>query len=78
MCAQGAAEARRDGPDPYRGGVTLKEAEGELIRLALERAGGNKSQAARELGISRQTLINRLKEQEEGPSIPGDPPADGG
>jgi len=50
-------------PDPYRGGVTLKEAEGELIRLALERAGGNKSRAARELGISRQTLINRLKEK---------------
>jgi len=48
--------------DPYRSGLTLKEAEAELIRLALERAGGNKTQAARDLGVSRQTLINRLKE----------------
>jgi two-component system response regulator HydG len=48
--------------DPYRSGLTLKEAEMELIRLALERAGGNKTRAARDLGVSRQTLINRLKE----------------
>ena len=48
--------------DPYRSGLTLKEAEAELMKLALERAGGNKTQAARDLGVSRQTLISRLKE----------------
>jgi two-component system response regulator HydG len=50
--------------DPYRSGLTLKEAESELIMLALERTGGNKTQAARDLGVSRQTLINRLKESQ--------------
>jgi two-component system response regulator HydG len=48
--------------DPYRSGLTLREAEGELIRLALQRTGGNKTQAAKDLGVSRQTLINKLKE----------------
>jgi transcriptional regulator with PAS, ATPase and Fis domain len=31
------------------------------MRLALERAGGNKTLAAKNLGVSRQTLINKLK-----------------
>jgi two-component system NtrC family response regulator len=32
-----------------------------LLREALRRSGGNQSQAARLLGISRQTLIYRIK-----------------
>ncbi len=60
-----AAGGGREAADPYRGGVTLREAEAEIIRLALKRAGGNKSQAARDLGISRQTLINKLREPAE-------------
>ena len=35
--------------------------ERELISLALTRAGNNQSAAARELGISRVTLIDKLK-----------------
>jgi transcriptional regulator with PAS, ATPase and Fis domain len=48
-------------PDPGRPGLTLREAENEIIRIVLKRAGGNKTRAAKELGISRQTLINKLK-----------------
>jgi two-component system response regulator HydG len=54
--------AGEEAPDPGRPGLTLREAEDEIIRMVLKRAGGNKTRAAKELGISRQTLINKLKE----------------
>jgi DNA-binding NtrC family response regulator len=41
-------------------GMTLDQWEDEMIREALKRAGGNKSQAARLLGLSRNTLRYRL------------------
>ncbi len=41
-------------------GMTLDQYEEELIREALRRAGGNKSQAARLLGLTRNTLRYRL------------------
>ncbi len=41
-------------------GVTLEEHERQLIREALKRAGGNKSQAARLLGLTRNALRYRL------------------
>ena len=56
---------RKDTPDqPFAGmgGRSLKEMERELIRATLGETGGNKSQTARILGISRQTLINKIKE----------------
>jgi DNA-binding NtrC family response regulator len=40
---------------------TLEEAEYRLIKEALERNGGNYSAAADQLGITRQTLYNKLK-----------------
>ncbi len=43
---------------------TLPGMERELIERALERSGGNVSRAARELGISRDTLRYRLARQE--------------
>lgn len=41
-------------------GLTLEEFEDKLIQEALQRAGGNKSQAARLLGLSRNALRYRL------------------
>jgi DNA-binding NtrC family response regulator len=41
-------------------GVTLEQFEDEIIKEALHRAGGNKSQAARLLGLSRNALRYRL------------------
>jgi two-component system, NtrC family, response regulator AtoC len=41
-------------------GMTLEQYEDKLIREALERASGNKSQAARLLGLSRNALRYRL------------------
>jgi DNA-binding NtrC family response regulator len=41
-------------------GVTLEQWEDEMIREALRRANGNKSQAARLLGLSRNALRYRL------------------
>jgi DNA-binding NtrC family response regulator len=41
-------------------GVTLEQWEDDIIREALRRAHGNKSQAARMLGLSRNALRYRL------------------
>jgi DNA-binding NtrC family response regulator len=42
-------------------GLVLSEVEKSLIQQALERTQGNRSRAARLLGISRDTLLYRLK-----------------
>ena len=42
-------------------GVILDEVEAGLIRQALERTGGNRSRAARLLGLSRDTFLYRMK-----------------
>ncbi len=43
------------------GGLCLETVEIDLIRQALQRTAGNRSQAARLLGLSRDTLLYRLK-----------------
>jgi len=50
-------------PAPGRSGEVrpFKEQERELLREALIRAGGNKSKAARLLGLHRNTFLRRLK-----------------
>jgi DNA-binding NtrC family response regulator len=42
-------------------GMTREELERQLIRQALDRNGGNRTHAARMLGLSRQTLLYRMK-----------------
>jgi DNA-binding NtrC family response regulator len=42
-------------------GETLAEAEAEQIRKVLAATGGNKSRAARILGIERKTLYRKLE-----------------
>ncbi|HLN19997.1 MAG TPA: sigma-54 dependent transcriptional regulator [Bacteroidales bacterium] len=42
---------------------TLEEMEDKMIRLALERNNGNYTAAAEQLGVTRQTLYNKLKKK---------------
>ncbi|MGH9740534.1 MAG: sigma-54-dependent transcriptional regulator [Candidatus Acidiferrales bacterium] len=60
-------------------GMTLEKWEEEMIREALRQANGNKSQAARALGLSRNALRYRLSKMgvadPEEPSDVGQPPA---
>ncbi len=59
--ANGTREAR-----PAEGALpTLQEVEDRHVRRVLEHTGYNKSQAARLLGISRQSLLDRLKRLEQ-------------
>jgi two-component system response regulator AtoC len=44
------------------GGRSLQEAERDLIAAALARNGGNRTHAAKELGIGRRTLLYKIKE----------------
>ena len=66
-------ERERYTREPDDEGVTLHEAvaavEKRLIVRALARAGGNRSEAARQLGIGRSQLY--LKIEEYGIDVPG-------
>ena len=54
------------------GDLTIREMEQELILRKLSRTGGNRTQAATELGISVRTLRNKLHlYQQQGVTIPG-------
>jgi transcriptional regulator of acetoin/glycerol metabolism len=44
--------------------LSLEHSEKEQIRQALEAAKGNRTQAARLLGISRATIFRKIKEYE--------------
>ena len=51
----------------FRPGITVDEAERQLIVLTLEHTGNNKTKAAEILGISLKTLhnkLNRMKAEE--------------
>ncbi len=43
-------------------GMTIKQVEAELIQRTLEETEGNRSKAASMLGITRQTLLNKIRE----------------
>jgi len=69
------AQVRAGGADAVLGpGFDLDAFERELILAALDRAGGNKSAAARILGISRRRLYSRLESLgARAPGAPGEP-----
>jgi two-component system, NtrC family, response regulator AtoC len=48
-------------PSPSRAGMSLEETEKSMLAEALQKAGGNQTQAAHILGISRDTLRYRIK-----------------
>jgi len=61
------AEERKPSPaieasDAPNDGGSLRDAERILIAAALERHGGNRTHAANELGISRRTLLYKIKD----------------
>ena len=56
---QGVAARNGGSPPPLRDWVDLAEA--WRIARALRRAGGNRSAAARELGIGRRTLYTKME-----------------
>lgn len=47
--------------------LTLREIIFDAVLDALDRNGGNQSQAARELGIGRSTLFRWMREMNKGP-----------
>ena len=47
----------------------ISSAESELIRQVLRECGGNKTAAAKKLGISRPTLHRRLKAMEDANAV---------
>jgi DNA-binding NtrC family response regulator len=49
--------------------MTLEEVEEHLIKKALERYGGNVSQAASALGLSRSALYRRLEKHGRPPGL---------
>ena len=68
----GALTVRVFKPEMSATPATLEEQEAEHILHVLKMAGGNRTQAASELGISVRTLRNKLHlYQEQGVSIPG-------
>lgn len=51
----------RDEPRPAAEGATIEEMERRMIAEAIEACGGNLSMVARRLGLTRQTLYNKIK-----------------
>ncbi len=59
---------------PIHRGMTLEAMERILIADALRRHGGNRTAAARELGINASTLFRKLKSMGmDSPSVPAEP-----
>ncbi|HYW32301.1 MAG TPA: sigma-54 dependent transcriptional regulator [Gemmatimonas sp.] len=61
----GSEQMRAGSLTPVAGSLTLEAAERAAIASALRAASGNRSKAARELGIARSTLLEKLKKYPE-------------
>ena len=60
----GRSVARKEKKNPSGVLAGIRREEREAIIAALKKSGGNVSKAARELGLSRQTLVYRMKKYE--------------
>jgi len=56
-----AGKASRVGSTPIADGLTLDQAMIQYIRACVERCGGNKTEAARQLGVGRNTVARAMK-----------------
>jgi len=61
-------------PGPVAGSMTLRDLEREHILRVLEKHGGRKPPAAKELGISLKTLYNKLHQMVQDGDLPPDNP----
>ncbi len=61
-----SASATEGPPDSLELGLELSEVEKRHMLRMLEHVGGNKSEAARRLGVSRKTLERKLKQWSAG------------
>ncbi|MDR2181796.1 MAG: sigma-54 dependent transcriptional regulator [Treponema sp.] len=59
--ASESGAAKTPSSEPAGKGESLAEIEKRTIMAALERCGGNRTRAAAELGITRKTILNKLK-----------------
>ena len=60
-----AVQSRGDqgkGASSLSAGLTIKEVEADLIKRTLTETAGNRTKASAMLGITRQTLLNKIKE----------------
>ena len=61
----GPAATPRSAPVGLTPGITVDEAERQLIDVTLQHTGGNKTRAAEMLGISLKTLHNKLNRMKD-------------
>jgi two-component system response regulator HydG len=74
VAAAGFLEGGFAVPEIPEAGLSLEALEKALLLQALDKAKGNKSQAARLLGLTRRTLYSRM--EKHGLRVPGDDAAD--